>query len=293
MAVAPDRPACSVPGAAGVLPVKHCPTCAREIADSARVCDACEAWAAAFVKSAPDKGPVSAEALAVDAAAPVAETDAAAPAAAPRARRQVMIAAGAVAAVALTGFVAISSRAGARPAPTTPATGSPAPAPAAAVSAAPPAADTTGLVQTWSTHDQASWLDNPRRGAAFELLSENVVKTWLGPVRPLLVVRCVSQRIEAFVVTGAPMKLDPRVEGKAVTISVDGESARTEHWVDSERHTSVFAPDAASFISRLRGARSLQFGYSPHNSGDVVAQFHVAGLDALINGAARHCGAAK
>jgi hypothetical protein len=202
-------------------------------------------------------------------------------------RRQLTFIAAAVAAVALTGF-AMSARGGSPPDVSGVAI-----APAAHATPPPPSAPPATAVQRWSTENQASWLENRRRGAAFELLSENIVKTSFGPARPTLVIRCTSQRIEAFVITGSPMKIDPRVDGKTVTISMDGEPVRTEHWTDSDDRKAVFAPDAAAFTQRLRTARTLQFGYSPHNSSDVVAQFHVAGLDALIGAAPRHCGATK
>ena len=118
-------------------------------------------------------------------------------------------------------------------------------APAARVIAPRPPAPTETAVQRWSTENQAAWLDRGQRGAAFALLSENVVKTWFGPARPTLVIRCTSQNIEAFVTTGA-LKIDPRVEGKTVTISMDGEPVRTEHWADSDDHTVLFARDPAA-----------------------------------------------
>ena len=147
-------------------------------------------------------------------------------------------------------------------------------------------------VQTWSSENQDAWIDDRRRGTAFELLSENSVQTWQGAVRPSLVVRCTMKSVEAFVVTNSPLKIDPRIDGKTVTISMDGEPFRTEHWADSDRHTAVFAPDPASFMQRVRTARTLQFGYSPHNASDVVAHFHVEGIDALI-AASKHCGPVK
>ena len=137
-----------------------------------------------------------------------------------------------------------------------------------------------------------TWQGNHRRGAAtFELAAENAVKTWFGPARASLVVRCTARSIEAFVVTGSPMKIEPRVDGKTVTIRVDGEPVGTQRWIDSDDHTAVFAPDAAAFVQRLRKARSFDFGYSPHNSSDVVAQFNVVGIDGLIGAASRECGA--
>ena len=148
-------------------------------------------------------------------------------------------------------------------------------------------------VQTWNTASQGAWLSDPRRGAAFELTSESTVRAAFGPVRPSLIVRCTAKRIEAFVVTGSPMKIDPRVQGKRVTISLDGEPFRTELWEDSDDRTAVFAPDPAGFTARLRSARMLEFGFSPHNTSDVVAAFHVAGIDGLMSAASKHCGVGK
>jgi hypothetical protein len=244
------------------------------------------------VESRPDDNTaVPAEATAAKGDAPVAAASTVPPPAAAASRRQLtLIAAGVagVAAVALTGF-AMSG-------------GSPSPAPTAAAvpaadvkPAAPrtPAPPTASAVQSWSTDTRATWLGNRRRGAAFELLAENVVKTWSGPARPSLVVRCTSQSIEAFVVTGSPMKIVPRVEGKTVTIGLDGEPARAEEWIDSDDRTAVFAPDPAAFVQRLRQARTFDFGFSPHNSSDVVARFSVAGIDGLIGAASKECGAPK
>ena len=135
------------------------------------------------------------------------------------------------------------------------------------------------------------WLGNRRRGAAFELASENVVKMWFGAARASLVVRCAGQNIEAFVLTRSPLKIEPRLEGKTVTVSVDGEPARTEQWMDSDDRTALFAPHPDVFVQRLRNARTFDIGYRPHNSSDVVAQFHVAGIDQLLNGAAKECAA--
>ena len=267
--------------------MKSCLTCGRELAVSGSVCESCEAWAAALVETRPAAdAAVESEAPAPQPHPPVAAATPAGSDPATGSRRHLTFIAAAVAAVALTGF-ALSARGGSTPdAPGV--TAAPAASVAPARPAAPAAATETAM-QQWSTENQSSWLDGRRQGAAFELISENVVKTWFGPTRPTLVIRCASQRIEAFVVTGS-LKIDPRVEGKAVTIGMDGEPARTDHWADSDDHTAVFAPDPSAFTQRLRTARTLQVGYSPHSSSDVVAQFHVAGIDGLI-AASKHCGA--
>ena len=163
--------------------------------------------------------------------------------------------------------------------------------------AAPPVAPATATpsstpapVSTWNTEKQELWLGGRRRGAAFELPADNVVKTWFGPARPSLVVRCISRNVEAFVFTGSPMKIETRAAGKTVNLAMDDEPMRTERWPDSDDHDALFAPDSAAFTRRLVTARTLRFSYSPHNASDVVAQFSVSGLDALLKAAAKDCG---
>lgn len=163
------------------------------------------------------------------------------------------------------------------------ATGSAERSPAAA-GAAPEISET----QTWSADNRRFWLAD-RRGAAFQLLAENKVHTWFGPTQPVLVVRCASHGIEAFVYTRSATRIEPQ-EGKTVTVAIDGETPRTERWTDSEDKVALFAPDGAAFVRALVRAKTLRFGYSPHNADDVVAQFHVAGLGRVMEPAARDCG---
>jgi hypothetical protein len=64
----------------------------------------------------------------------------------------------------------------------------------------------------------------------------------------------------------------------------------TERWADSDEHDALFAPDGAGFAQRLQRARTLRFGYTPHNALPVVAQFQVSGLSDLIGPVAKECG---
>jgi hypothetical protein len=266
--------------------VKQCPTCGREIAQQATVCESCEAWAAALVQTRPADDDFAEFQPPSEADPPAAVRTA--PSAAPAApRRHGLVMAVSIAAVAVIAIAIGFARGGSAPNASAAPAAAPAPAPAAAASA--PAAPAG--VQRWSTENQASWVGNRRRAAAFELPAENVVKTWFGPMRPLLIVRCTAGAIEAFVFTGSPMKIEPRAEGKTVTVSVDGEPVHTERWPDSDNHDALFAPDPAAFTARLRQARTLRFGYSPHNSSDVVAEFSVSGLDPLIGAASKQCAA--
>ena len=47
----------------------------------------------------------------------------------------------------------------------------------------------------------------------------------------------------------------------------------------------------AAFAHRILSAKTLRFGYTPHNAEPAEAQFHVDGLDQLIDpAAAKDCG---
>jgi hypothetical protein len=143
--------------------------------------------------------------------------------------------------------------------------------------------------ETWNAGNRVLWLGN-QRGAAFELLSENKVTTWFGLTQPKLVVRCMSRTTEVLVYTQSPTKIEPNVEGKTVTVGIDGEPAKTERWADSDDRRALFTLDGAAFARRLLHAQTLRFGYSPANADDVVAQFHVTGLAELLKPVARDCG---
>jgi len=262
--------------------LKRCRECAREIQESATICDTCAEWAAALV-GAPGDNPVPARGT---------ESSNGIESVPPRVRsgpgrRELLLVVLAVVGAALVTFALLFARGG----------------PSSSVSAAAPRAtgpqpstpssSATVAVQKWSTDDRAHWLGNQRHGAAFELPAENAVQTWFGPVRPALVVRCTSRTTQTFVYTGSPMKIEPHAEGKTVTVSVDDEPVKTERWPDADDHDALFAPDGAAFAQRLLHAQTLRFGYSPHNANDVVAHFHVSGLGELIDPVAKECGWTK
>jgi hypothetical protein len=142
---------------------------------------------------------------------------------------------------------------------------------------------------TWN-HANREWLSNARRGAAFEVLAVNKVAIWLAVAQPSLVVRCESGRLETFVYTASALQMEAQDENHTVHISFDDEPQRTERWADSSDHDALFAPDGAAFARRLTQARTLRFGYTPHNALPAVAEFHVRGLGELIGPAARSCG---
>ncbi|MEO6212056.1 MAG: hypothetical protein ABIP65_00385 [Vicinamibacterales bacterium] len=163
-----------------------------------------------------------------------------------------------------------------------------APAPEAPVKAAKPTPD--GHTLGWTAANSAVWAGSGKASVAFELQADNTVPIWLRTVRPMLVVRCVSGRVDAFVFTASAARIEPLTDDHTVRYGFDEGSDVTERWPDSEEHDALFAPDGGSFVRQLTAARVLRFGFTPHNASPATAQFTVVGLASVIEPAARQCG---
>jgi hypothetical protein len=155
----------------------------------------------------------------------------------------------------------------------------PAPAPPVVADAATPSRWTRG----------ARWVSD-RRSVAFELKSNNRVNVWMGQVQPLLVVRCVANRTEAFVYTETAARIEPGKEDRAVRVRLDDEPYADERWLDSDEHKGLFVPQARAFTQRLMNARTLRFQFTPHNAETAEVQFSVAGLRDLMSPVQKKCG---
>lgn len=255
--------------------MKRCASCGRDVSESVTVCEQCEKWAAAHV--AAPASPAAAQPRASDppAAAQPPASDPPAP------RRQLGLMVLAIAGVAIV-TLWLLSRGGASPT----VAAATVVRPTRAAAAEPPPA----ITQIWSTERRAYWTANRRHSEAFELPAENSVSIWLNQVRPLLVVRCMSNRTEMFVFTGSALKIEPDTEDHTVTYRFDDEPARSERWPDSAEHDALFAPDGTAIAQRVLGAHTLRFGYTPHNAAPVEAHFSVNGLRELIEPVAKDCG---
>jgi hypothetical protein len=201
-----------------------------------------------------------------------------------------VIAGGAAAAAVI--LIALMMRGGGATEATTSASAGPggtvAPANVRPAPAGSPAA--SSLTQTWSAANSAYWVGSRRKSAAFELPAESIVQVWTRSVRPTLVVRCMAQSTQVFVVTESPMKIEPQTDDHTVTYSIDGQPTVTERWPDSDEHDALFAPNGEEFAKRLMRARSFRFGFTPHNVPSVATDFNVAGLAQLLEPVSKDCG---
>jgi len=267
--------------------MERCASCGLEIAESALVCDGCGAGVALTIDPAgEDPDAVEPRAAAHEEARPPAALVVQAAAPAPRppglSPREVLAAAVAIMAAGVLTFALLMTRGAGE-------TAAAAADPAESVSAAAPVPSSPhAFTRSWSTANVDRWVANGRT-FAIELSSENRVAIWQRHVTPVLVVRCRANRLEAFVFTDSPAKIEPKTDDHTVRVAFDGESGSAERWPDSADHDALFAPDGAAFVTRLANARALAFGFTPHNAAPVVAHFNVAGLRPRLE-ASRECG---
>ena len=173
-----------------------------------------------------------------------------------------------------------SSAAGAPTAPR-----APLPSAHAAAPPTPPA-----VHAAWSAANREHYVGSKRRGVAFELPADNRISVWTRTVQPALVVRCISGRVDAFVVTDSAAKIEAGTDDHTVTYGFDGAPDTTDRWPDSSEHDALFAPEGSQFAMRIAAARTMRFGFTPHNAAVATTTFQVDGLASLMASSAKECG---
>jgi hypothetical protein len=161
---------------------------------------------------------------------------------------------------------------------------------ASAPAAAPAPGDSTHGATGWSDASASRWTGGRRRSLAFELPAERAVAVWMRHVRPVLVVRCLENRTDAFVFTDSPASIEPDPDARTVRVRLDDKAQATERWVTSADHDGLFAPDGSEFARRIASADRLEFGFTPQNAVPVVATFDLHGADAVVERVAATCG---
>jgi hypothetical protein len=147
---------------------------------------------------------------------------------------------------------------------------------------------TPAFRQKWNSANRI-WVGGQRNAAAFELLSETKVQVWQRQAQPILVVRCLSKRLEAFVFIESAAQIESGDGNHTVKMGFDNGAETTERWADSDEHDALFAPHSEAFVGRLTRASSLTFSYTPHNAAPVTTSFHVSGLADLLRPVAKQC----
>jgi hypothetical protein len=139
-------------------------------------------------------------------------------------------------------------------------------------------------------HVASEWVGAHKRSLAYELEAGNKVRVWMRQVRPVLVVRCLSREIDAFVVTGSAASLEPGHDDHTVQVAFDDHADTPERWLDSSEHDALFAPDGEAFVGRLSRARTLHLRFTPHNAPAADVSFDLGGAGDVAERLARTCG---
>ena len=165
-----------------------------------------------------------------------------------------------------------------------PATAAPAPEKPAA-----PTVVEAGPAPTWSGQRKATWAHDGSKTIAFELRATHDTVAWMSSVRPVLVVQCLSQATQAFVMLGTSTSFEDDTFHRTVRLQWDEGPVTTEQWETSQSGQELFAPNGVEFVRRLATGHRLRFGYAPFNARPVTAEFAVQGFDQLAGLVAATC----
>lgn len=196
-------------------------------------------------------------------------------------RLEKRVAAASIVAGGLLTMLILMMRAGASASP--PSDPVPAPGPAAAESTAAVA----DARPAWTDENRATWIGSSRRAVAYEVPADTRVSIWMRTVRPALVVRCERNILDVFVFTDSAARIERDTADHTVRFRFDEGPEESVLWPDADTHDALFAPDGAKFAKRLAQARTLHFGFTPHNAEPVAMRFLVAGLAPLLARAAK------
>ncbi|HEV8264493.1 MAG TPA: hypothetical protein VGQ06_06050, partial [Gemmatimonadales bacterium] len=114
-----------------------------------------------------------------------------------------------------------------------------------------------------------------------ELEALNVVQGAVVTFRPALYVRCLNERLEAFVATGVVRGADTDYR-ITVRLSWASRPPREETWSVSTDYAAVFAPDPVALIEQILATPELVLEFRPDNAAPVTARFNGAGLAAHL-----------
>jgi hypothetical protein len=191
------------------------------------------------------------------------------------------VAAASIVAGGLLTMLILMMRAGASASP--PSDPAPVPGSPSAVSAAAAA----NAAPAWTDENSEAWIGGSRRAVAYEVPADRLVSVWMRTVRPALVVRCERNILDVFVFTDSAARIERDTPDHTVRFQFDEGEGESALWPDADSHDALFAPDGAAFARRLAQARTLQFGFTPHNAEPVTMWFPVAGLAPVLERAAK------
>lgn len=151
-------------------------------------------------------------------------------------------------------------------------------------------AETAFPVPSWIGERTARRASDGSKTISFELSASREVPVWMTKARPALVVRCLYQTTEAFVILDTSAGFEADTDRRTIRLQWDDGPVTSEQWVRSESGHELFAPGCVDFVKQLSQARHLRFGFTPFNAAPVTAEFAVTGFGELAGLVAGTCG---
>ncbi|EOX9818868.1 MULTISPECIES: type VI secretion system-associated protein TagO [Providencia] len=101
-----------------------------------------------------------------------------------------------------------------------------------------------------------------------------------------LFLRCQNNKTEAYLAME-----DYMGGGYSSKVALRLDKGKTVHqsWGMGEGGTSLFAPNAVSFIKSLTGKSNLITGYSPYGKSQVIAEFNLDNIDVVAKEISSAC----
>lgn len=164
------------------------------------------------------------------------------------------------------------------------------PATAPATKAVAPVLVDRGPAPTWTGPRAARWAHDGSKTITFELQATHDVSVWMSRARPVLAVRCLSRRTEAFIMLGTSVKIEEDAYKRTLRLQWDESAEVMQQWQASESAQELFAPDGRAFVRQLTHASRLRVGFTPFNAQPVTAEFVVQGFDQFAGLVASTCG---
>lgn len=141
----------------------------------------------------------------------------------------------------------------------------------------------------WSESRKTSPMDDSQT-VVMGLDAENEVRGWLKSERPRLIVRCMENRTEVYMVTGMSASIESGdLDRHTVRVRFDDATAQQQSWTESTDNQALFAPGAIAFARRLASAKTLRMQFVPFNASPATVTFDVSGFDQHIEKVAAAC----
>lgn len=151
--------------------------------------------------------------------------------------------------------------------------------------AGPQPAPTATPPGKWSVSDTTNPIDDSR--TVVISVEADSPRTGLRRLKPDLVIRCSSNRTEAYISWHNFINTD----GATVTTRIGDAAAIRNHWQTSTDHEATFFPGSPiSVIKSMLGQRKFIAQVTPYSESPVTAIFDITGIEKAIEPLRKTCG---